>query len=241
VNRGGSESLAGAAADAGVRRFIYISSVTVHGMAANDRIDESSPVRSVGLPYADSKIEAERSLEAMHERGRIDLTILRPGDVYGPRAGEWVVKLVQALRARKMILIDGGRGLINTTFVENLADAVLAALSRGESKGRAYLITDGAPVRWKRYLVALSSACGARPPSISIPSALAWPLVVTMEAALSPLGKKPPLGRMGLRLLTARSGYSIERARRELGWSPAVGFDEGMRRVGDWLRQAMPV
>lgn len=240
VNRGGSESLAGAAADAGVRRFIYISSVTVHGMAASDRIDEGSPIRSIGLPYADSKIEAERSLEAMHERGRIELTILRPGDVYGPRAGEWVVKLVQALRTRRMILIDGGRGLINTTYVENLTDAVLASLARNESRGRTYLITDGSPVSWKRYLVALASACGARAPSISVPSMIAWPLVLSMEAALSPMGKKPPLGRMGLRLLTARSGYSIARARRELGWSPAVDFDEGMRRVGEWVREAMP-
>lgn len=234
INASGTETLAKACAAAGVRRFIYISSVTVHGMPPRRGIGEDAPSVSIGLPYADSKIAAEAALRRLHESGSIDLTVLRPGDVYGPRAGEWVVKLVAALRERKMIYIGGGRGFVNTTWVDNLADAAAACLE-GRGGGEAYLITDGEPVTWRRYLTALAAAAGTRAPRISIPAAAAWPMVLGMEALFPLLGRKPPLGRLGLRLLTSRSSYSIEKAKRELGWRPAVDFTEGMRRVGAWL------
>lgn len=237
VNEGGTRALAGAAASAGVRRFLYISSVTVHGMPPKTVVDEEAPRRSIGLAYADSKIAAEDLLKAMHERREISVTILRPGDVYGPRAGEWVVKLVESLRAGKMIYIGGGRGFVNACYVDNLIDAVEICLDRDASAGRAYLITDGPPVTWKRYLTALAGASGTPPPRLSIPAVAAWPMVMAMEAILPRLGKRPPLGKLGLRILTASCSYSIERARRELGWSPAIGFDDGMQRVAAWLRQ----
>jgi nucleoside-diphosphate-sugar epimerase len=240
VNLGGSRTLAAAAAAAGVRRFILVSSVTVHGMPPRDGIDEESGIRSIGLPYADSKIATEAALREMHDRREIELTILRPGDVHGPRSGEWVVKLVERLRAGRMILIGGGRGLVNVTYVDNFSDAVAACLDVERSVGKAYLITDGRPVTWKRYLEDLSAAAGAPPPRLSIPTAVAWPLVHAMEASFPLIRRRPPLGRLGLKLLTSRSSYSIDRARRDLGWEPAVGYEEGMRRVGAWVRERMP-
>jgi nucleoside-diphosphate-sugar epimerase len=240
VNTSGTATLAEAAAAAGVRRLIYISSVTVHGMPNRRGIAEDLPSRSIGLPYADSKIEAERLLMRLHEEGRIRLTILRPGDVYGPRAGEWVIKLVAAMRSGRMILIGGGRGFVNTTYVENLFDAAAACFSTSRSEGQAYLITDGEPVSWKRYLTALAAAAGVAPPRLSLPTLAAWPLVLAMEAAMSPFGWKPPLGRMGLRLLTSRSSYSIEKAKADLGFSPRISFAEGMDRVAAWIRESEP-
>ncbi|MBI3448557.1 MAG: SDR family NAD(P)-dependent oxidoreductase [Acidobacteria bacterium] len=235
INAGGTETLASAAADAGVRRFVYISSVTVHGMPPRENIDEKEPMTSIGLPYADSKIAAEKSLQKLQAEGRIDLTVLRPADVYGPRAGEWVVKLVDAMRRGTMIHIGGGSGLVNVTFVDNLADAVLACLHGAGTGGAAYIITDGRPVSWKRYLDALAKAASVKPPRISVPLLVARPAVAAMEAVLPRLGRKPPLGRLGLNLLTSRTTYSIQKARRELSWSPTVGFDAGMKKVAEWL------
>lgn len=240
VNLGGTRTLADAAVATGVRRFVFISSVTVHGMPPRAGITEESPRFSIGLPYADSKIATEDHLLERQARGEIDLTILRPADVYGPRSGEWVVKLVKTLRAGKMILIGGGRGLVNVTYVDNLSDAVAASLDRPSSFGREYLVTDGEPVTWKRYLADLAAAAGTSPPRLSIPTAVAWPLVQAMELVFPLAGRRPPLGRLGLRLLTSRSAYAIDRARRELEWAPAVDYAEGMRRVGAWIREAMP-
>jgi nucleoside-diphosphate-sugar epimerase len=239
INAGGTETMARAAAAGGSKRFIYVSSVTVHGMPAVSGIDETFPIRSMGLPYADSKIAAESGLRRMHEAGGIDLTILRPADVYGPRAGEWVVKLVQALRAGRMILIGGGRGLVNTLYVDNLTDAAESCLD-GLGSGGTYLISDGRPVSWRRYLEALAAAARTRPPRISIPAFAAWPIVAAMEPLFALAGRKPPLGRLGLRLLTSRCSYSIDRAKRDLGWRPIVGFEEGMRRVADWIARELP-
>jgi nucleoside-diphosphate-sugar epimerase len=151
-----------------------------------------------------------------------------------------VVKLVEALRAGKMVLIGGGRGNVNVTHVDNLSSAAAACLERPESLGRAYLITDGAPVSWKEYLTGLARASGAPPPRLSIPTVVAWPLVQVMEAVFPLLGRRPPLGRLGLRLLTSRSAYDISRARSELGWQPEVSYREGMSGVEAWIREAMP-
>ena len=237
VNVGGTRNIAEWAAGAGAARFIYISSVSVYGMPPIQGIDEETPVRHIGLPYGDSKIEAEAVVRRAHKEG-LPSVILRPGDVFGPRAGEWVVKLVESMKSGRMILIAGGSGLINTTYVDNLADAIEAALKRPEALGRDYIITDGAPVTWKRYLDELAKAASCPPPRVSLPSALAWPAVLALEAVGKLTGKRPPLSRMGLRLLTARCTYNIERARRELGWSPRVGIGQGMAAISGWLRGA---
>jgi nucleoside-diphosphate-sugar epimerase len=237
VNVEGTRHVASWAAGSSVSRFLYISSVTVYGMPAVKGISEEMPFRHIGLPYADSKIEAESLLRGMHSAG-FPVTILRPGDVYGPRSGEWVVKLVDSMKAGRMILIAGGRGLVNVTYVDNLVDAIDAALAAEASAGRDYIITDGSPVSWKAYLEALASAAGCPPPRFSIPSLAAWPAVLLLEGAGRLTGRRPPLSRMGLRLLTAGCTYSIERARRDLGWSPRVSLEQGMAAVGGWLRGA---
>jgi len=235
VNVGGTRTVCEWAVGAGATRFVYISSVSVYGMPPIVGIDETTPVRHIGLPYGDSKIEAEALVRRAHQAG-LPSIILRPGDVFGPRAGEWVVKLVDSMRAGRMILIAGGAGLINVTYVDNLVDAIEAALRRPEAPGRDYIITDGAPVTWKKYLHALAQAAACPPPRFSLPSALAWPAVIALEAAGRIVGKRPPLSRMGLRLLTARCTYSIERARRELDWQPRVAFGTAMEEIAAWLR-----
>ena len=236
VNVEGTRNIAAWAAATGVSRFFYLSSVTVYGMPPVEGIDEQTPFRHMGLPYADSKIEAEAMLAAFRASG-LRTTILRPGDVYGPRASEWVIKLVDSMRAGKMILISGGRGLVNVTHVDNLVDAIEAAMQIEAAAGRDYIITDGAPVTWKKYLEALAQAAGCPPPKLSLPASLAWPAVVALETAGRITKRKPPLSRLGLRLLTARSTYSIARATAELGWRPRVAFQEGMDGVGRWLEQ----
>ncbi len=234
VNAGGTRAMAAWAREAGAVRLIYISSVSVYGMPPVEGIAEDSPFRHIGLPYGDSKMEAEKAVREAQDAG-LPGTILRPGDVYGPRAGEWVVKLVDAMRSGRMILIGGGRGLINTTHVDNLADAIEAAEGAPAAAGRDYIVTDGAPVTWKTYLGALARAAGVPPPRISLPVAAAWPLVLALEGAGRLIGRRPPLSRMGLRLLTARCTYSIDRARRELGWEPRVDLAAGMQGVAAWL------
>lgn len=240
VNLGGTRTLAKAAIATGCRRFVFVSSVTVHGMPPDPGITEETPRRSIGLPYADSKIATEAALLEHQGRGELDVTVLRPADVYGPRSGEWVVKLVEALRSGKMILIGGGSGLVNLTYVDNLTDAAEACLGRPDSSGQAYLVTDGNPVTWRRYLTDLASAASCSPPRVSIPTFLAVPMVAAMEAVFPLLGRKPPLGKLGLRLLTSRSAYRIDKARRDLRWEPAVAYEEGMRRVAEWIRRAIP-
>jgi nucleoside-diphosphate-sugar epimerase len=220
-------------------RFVYLSSVTVHGLVPVRGIDEDTPFARIGMPYADSKMDAESEVARLHHQG-IRWTILRPGDVYGPRAGEWVLKLVAAMRQGRMALIGGGSGLINITHVDNLADAIEAALRAPQAAGRVYLITDGEPVTWKRYLDALASTAGCAPATRSIPTWIAWPATTAFSMLSRLTGWRPPITPLGLRLMTARCSYSIDRARRELHWTPRVTFEAGMEEIGRWLKSSVP-
>ncbi len=231
----GTRNIGAWAASAKATRFIYLSSVTVHGLVPARGIDEDTPFARIGMAYADSKMDAESEVARLHHQG-IRWSILRPGDVYGPRAGEWVDKLVSAMRQGRMVLVGGGTGLVNITHVDNLTDAIQAALGTPAAAGRVYLITDGEPVTWKRYLEALAAAAGCKAPSRSIPGWIARPATFALESAGRLTGWRPPITRLGLRILTARCSYSIERARRELGWSPRVTFEAGMEEIGRWLR-----
>src|SRR5262245_26699268 len=108
----GTRHIGAWAAGVQAARLIYLSSVTVHGLVPVRGIDEDTPFARIGMAYADSKMDAESEVARLHHQG-IRWTILRPGDVYGPRAGEWVVKLVTSMRQGRMALIGGGAGLVN--------------------------------------------------------------------------------------------------------------------------------
>jgi len=237
VNVEGSAALAEAALQAGVRKFVYLSTTEVYGHP-DARVSEDAPYRYRGWPYCDTKIEAEKRIWEYHRRG-LPATVLRPATVWGPRSKSVVVEFVELLRSGQMMLIDRGRKTAGLCYVTDLTDVMRLVGQPEVGLGRVYNVADGAATTWAEFVNGLAALLGLPPVRASIPRALAYPAGWLMEqwAGLLGAGHRPLLTRMAVEFVGTHQGFSSARAQRELGWQPRVFLAEGLRRVGEWLRE----
>ena len=135
----------------GVERFVHISTAAVHGLTPppGTESEEAGP-RPSGDAYCDNKARAEKLVARFSRRG-FPAVVLRPSIVYGPYSA-WSTRLIADLRARRTVLIDGGRGACNTTYVDNLVDAIFLSLENDRAIGEIFFITDGERVTWGDFI-----------------------------------------------------------------------------------------
>jgi nucleoside-diphosphate-sugar epimerase len=149
VNRVGTERVLEAAHRATVGRVVYLSTLMVYGQTGDGDLDETAPRRRFGNAYADSKLEAERIALQYSRSGRVPVTVLQPTAVYGPYGIVWTVKPLQTLATGRVILVDGGDGLGNAVYVDDLVSAMLLAAVKDGAVGEAFLISGAEPVTWR--------------------------------------------------------------------------------------------
>jgi nucleoside-diphosphate-sugar epimerase len=235
VNVEGTANVVDAAARAGARRVVHLSTISVHGRRLPPLLTEDAPLVFRGDPYGVSKAEGERAAFARGAAGGIEVVALRPTLVYGPGAPYWLLGYFQRVRSEQVALIDGGGGLANLIFVEDLIDALLAAATVPGVAGEAFLVSGAEPISWREYLGAFAAMCG-KPLPPSVPRWRARLAVQTLRVYGLLTGRPRRLVGMDLQLMPMRTVVSIERATRRLGWRPATSFAEGMRRCEAWLR-----
>ncbi len=238
VNVAGVARVMEAARTQGVRRVVHFSSVSVYGFPGRADVTEDLPWRALpDDPYITSKQLGETMALGCHGRGT-EVVVLRPGGLYGPNDHVTSVPLFTALQQGGLPWVDGGRHLMAPTYVDNLLQAACLAAIRAEAAGRAYNVADDGRTTWREYLEWACAELGCRAPRWSLPSRVAWPLAVVVEstARLLRLREAPPLTRYRVRAVMADSHYSCARAKRDLGYAPAVSTREGLRRTVDWYR-----
>lgn len=138
VNVCGTRNLLDAAAEAGVGRCVVFSSCALYSSHREGFVDENRPVRTSGDPYGDTKIAAEQVCLQMHAEGRADVTILRPGSVYGPESGPWTILPIQMLRAGKVVLPARGEGVFVKIYVGDLVELVRLAAGSDAASGQVF-------------------------------------------------------------------------------------------------------
>jgi nucleoside-diphosphate-sugar epimerase len=236
VNVEGTRTVAEVARAAGVRQFVHLSSVMVYGFTYPRLVTEDGPFRGEGNPYCETKLESDRLALGMHAPGAFEVTVIRPGDVYGPRSHPWVLRPLDLMRKRMFFLIDGGRGTMNHVHVDNLLDGVFAALER-RAAGEAFNITDGARTTFAEYFGRLARMIGRK----RLPSAPRW-LVRTgfswLGRAGAHIGLTLPASAAAVDFVCRRHPYGIDRARRVLAYEPRITLDQGMAEVEAALRAA---
>jgi 2-alkyl-3-oxoalkanoate reductase len=146
---------------AGIQRIVYMSSASVHGQNAPVGSNEASRLHTNhALDYNNAKVTAERSfLKECRQRGLKGFA-LRPSVVFGPRS-HWLSSLAEDLRAGRAWLLNDGRGICNSIYVDNLVAAVRACLSDGAGAGGAYLVGDAEVVTWRNFYRTLATEIGA--------------------------------------------------------------------------------
>jgi nucleoside-diphosphate-sugar epimerase len=145
VNREGTRRVLEASRASGVGRVVHLSTLMVYGQTTDGDLDETAPRRRFGNPYSDSKLEAERIALS----SGLPVSVLQPTAVYGPYGGVWTESVLRALKAGRQILINGGDGLGNAVYVDDLVSAMLLAAVRDAAVGEAFLISGEEPVTWR--------------------------------------------------------------------------------------------
>ncbi len=224
-----------------LRRFVHMSSLGVYAARHHYGTEESEPLPERHMDgYTQSKVEAERLALQYHREHGVPIVVLRPGFIYGPRDRTVLPRLVENLRRRKVRWLGGGKGAMNTIYIGNLVDAVFLALERPQAVGQVYNLTDGECVSKRRFLCALVEGLGLPvPPPLSVPLWLARWLAGVMEGRARRKGATEPpiLTQARLKFLGLNLDFSIDKARRELGYCPRYSFDQGIRETIAWYKE----
>jgi nucleoside-diphosphate-sugar epimerase len=211
VNVQGTRQVAEQAMAAGVRRFVYLSSIKVHGEESPPGGFSAASAINPADAYGHAKARAE---EALHELARtrgLELTILRPPLVYGPRVKANFLALTRAIARGLPLPLGSVQNRRSLIYVGNLVDAILGCLQRDAPAGRAYVLSDGAAVSTPELCRELGKALG-RPARL-----FAFP------PAFLP-------SRLTRNLEVDDSDF-----RRDLAWRPPYSFSDGLRATATWF------
>jgi nucleoside-diphosphate-sugar epimerase len=147
----GTRHVLEAALHVGVERVVHLSSLMVYGATPDGDLDETAPRRYTGAVYSDTKLDTEQMAFEYVEKHGLPVAVLQPTAVYGPFGGYWTADTLQRLKTERTILINGGDGLCNAVYIDDVISAILLAAVKEEAVGEAFLISDGQPVTWRDF------------------------------------------------------------------------------------------
>jgi nucleoside-diphosphate-sugar epimerase len=223
-----------------LQRFVHFSSLGVYAARHHYGTDETEPLPARQVDgYTQTKVESEQLVLRYNREHGVPVAVLRPGFIYGPRDRTVLPNLIEKLRRRQVRYLGSGRQALNCIFVGNLVDAALLAAEKPAAVGQVYNLTDGEAVSKRGFIEAVADGVGVpRPPPVGAPLWLARAVAWWMEGAARRRGatEAPRLTQGRLKFLGLNLDFSIEKAKRELGYRPRVSFDEGMRQTVEWNR-----
>jgi nucleoside-diphosphate-sugar epimerase len=237
-NVDGTRSVLAACRELGIERLVHTSTPSVvHAGGDIERGDESLPyAEHADSPYARTKAVAEREVLAAADE-RLGTVALRPHLVWGPGDTQFLPRIVQRARTGRLRFVAGGNALIDTTFIDDAVAAHLCALDAvapgAPCSGRAYFISSGDPRPVREMVNAILAAAGLPPETRSVPLRVAVAAGAACEVVWRLLRRTddPPMTRFFARQLATAHWFDISAARRDLGYAPQVGVDEGVRRL----------
>jgi nucleoside-diphosphate-sugar epimerase len=236
----GTDNVIAACRAHGIGRLVYTSTPSVTHRATHPVAGGTADTVPYGdhlkAPYAATKLIAEKAVLAANDAG-LATVALRPRLIWGVGDQQLLPRLVERARAGRLRLVGGGDNLVDTTYIDNAAQAHFDALGHlapgAACAGRAYFISNGEPRPMRAIVNALLAAAGAPPVTKSLPFGAAYAIGAACEAAWSllPLRGEPPLTRFLAEQLATTHWYDMGPARRDFGYVPGVTIDEGLQRL----------
>jgi nucleoside-diphosphate-sugar epimerase len=232
ANVAGTANVIAACREAGVKRLVHVSSLTVLGLPRSGaRVDEQTPIAAAVRDfYTSSKINGEKLVREAHGKGGLETVVIRPGVIWGPGDSTILPRLAALLRRGRLVFIGRGANHLGLSQVENLSQGLILAAITPAAAGQIYHMTDGEEITARAAFCAIAAALGIAPPRFALP----FPLVYFLAACLERIARirhattPPALTRYGVRLVACDSRYDINKAQNELGYRPLVTFRQGI-------------
>jgi nucleoside-diphosphate-sugar epimerase len=259
----GTRVLLAGAQDAGVKRFVHLSTVDVYGTPEGE-VDETRDLTITGRAYGDSKIAAEEACKAAASRG-VPVTILRPTLVHGPFSATWTVAYAQRLQKRPWLVAEpDAQGTCNLVFVDDVVGAVLSAFDADTAPGEAFNVNGPERPTWNEYFQRLNEAMGlpplqrASPTGARLKASAVLPfrktakfMVTHFQDQIMKVAQSSALARNAMvraesmikttpvpsefAVYSRRTSYSSDKAARELGWRPRFTLADSLPPTAAWL------
>jgi nucleoside-diphosphate-sugar epimerase len=239
VNVTGTENVCRAALAEGVGRLVHVSSWTVYGMGTRQPATENQPLTPLGEPYSVTKVIADRLVRRMIAEDHLPAAIIRPDTIFGPGDHVHIGRMADRLRAGRSIIVGLGRNAMPFVYVTDVVQGLLLAMDRPEAVGQAYNIANDQPLTQEELLRAIAEEVGAKPPGVRVPyrGLYASAYLAEQAARFTHSRRKPMITRLGVGIFGADNRHAIDKARRQLGYSPAVPVREGIQKAADWYKR----
>jgi nucleoside-diphosphate-sugar epimerase len=226
VNLHGTENLARQAAQAGVKRFVYVSSIKVNGESTtgNQPYSESDQPNPQD-PYGTSKWRAEQALQRIAQETGLEVVIVRPPLMYGTGVKGNFISLMAAIDKGLPLPLVGAQNLRSLLYVGNLVDALITCAENPAAAGRTYLLSDGEDISTAILVEKIAAALGRKNRSFYFPPSL-------LLAVAGVLRKSAQMDR-----LFGSLQVSNQKIRSELNWQPPFTLEQGLEATADWYNR----
>ncbi len=218
----------------GVRKVIYCSTQGVHGNIRNPPGDENSPIAPEDY-YQYTKYKGEEIAQEFIAQG-MDITILRPTALYGPGDPGRFRMLFRQVKRGWFPYFGAGKALYHPVYVENFCEAFELARETPASKGQTYLIADEQYFPICEIVAKIAAVMGVQARSVHLPFWPMYALAVAVEFLFKPLPWDPPIFPRRVDWYRQNRAFTIEKARRELGYRPKIALDDGLKLTYAWYQ-----
>lgn len=234
VNVESTRHLLDAAKEAGVQRFVHCSTVGVQGEIKDPPADEDYRFEP-GDHYQESKKDGEL-LALRYAAEGMPVSVVRPVGIYGPGDTRFL-KLFKPISKKMFVMIGSGQSLYHMTYIDDLIDGIILAGTQAEAVGEVFTIGGERYTTLRELVDTIAEVLGKPRPFLRIPYAPVYAASVLCDKLCRPLGIAPPLYPRRVEFFAKSRAFSIEKAKRLLGYAPQVGLHEGLARTRDWYIQ----
>ncbi|MBE0698773.1 MAG: NAD-dependent epimerase/dehydratase family protein, partial [Anaerolineaceae bacterium] len=233
VNVDGTRNIAQAAADAGMERFVHISTLSVYGQRKGD-INEEMKMTPDRSPYSITKTEGERAVHQVAGETGLGYTILRPGAIYGPR-GHWTRMIFSLARRNPIWFVGPGTGVIPLIYMDDLLEECWLCATHPAAAGQAFNAVYEPHPTIRQTLLTFASLVGQHK-YIGLPIT---PIKVLARglAVFAPPSSSLKMAPAFLEGMVEPVRYSMDKAQRVLGWQPQVDLAQGVQKSLPWMKE----
>jgi len=226
INVDGTNTVLQAAQEAGIKRLIHCSTIGVHGSVKITPANEDSPFNPGDL-YQETKVISENMVRDAVSKSEMEIVIIRPCSIYGP--GDMrMLKMFRMLIKRTFLLIGSCRENFHAVYIDDLIDGFMLALQTPGISGETFIIGGESYLPLEDYINVVATAVDAPPPYLKFPYWFFYNAAILIEAICVPLRIEPPLHRRRVRFYKNNRAFTIEKARKILGYNPRVNLSDGM-------------
>ena len=243
VNVQGLAVLIHAAMEAGVQRIVHTSSITVYGHHLHGIVTEDDAFHVEDNPYSRTKIAGEKLIANLVKDEGAPVVIVRPGWIYGPRDMASFGRFVSLVESGKGFIIGSGKNIVPSVYVRDVAQGLLKAGDADDTAiGQAYTIANDQRVTQAQYLNTIADCLQVPHVSLHLPYSALYSGARAAELAWQSMGRRnaapPPVTTYGITLLGGNQLFSIDKARRELGYKPEYDIKRGVAEGVQWYLQS---